>query len=210
MAVTPRERALSARHRLILDSALEVLGDAGSRALTHRAVDAHAHIPSGSTSYYYSTRSALLLACARRIEEINRTTVDEASDCELEEYVQRCTTMLHRWTTVDRTWNLARLELSLEATRNEEIAQSLARGRDAVRGRIAEMLAAYGSTAPDRDAVWVMAGFTGLFLESLATGRYTLPVGRENVEEAVRAVLSTVLPNAKLAAARSGDTAHAG
>jgi len=118
--------------------------------------------------------------------------------------------MLQRWTTVDRTWNLARLELSLEALRNDEIAQSLAHGRDAVRGRIAEMLATYGSTDPDRHAVWVMGSFTGLFLESLAEGRYALAADGKGLEEAVRAVLAMVLPDGARAAVQSGDAAHAG
>src|SRR5690554_6880543 len=43
-----------------LDSAIELLGTRGLRALTHARVDEHAGLPRGSTSNYFRTRAALL------------------------------------------------------------------------------------------------------------------------------------------------------
>ena len=44
----------------------------GSRALTHRAVDARAELPAGTCANYFPSRSALLLAMAERIAEMPR------------------------------------------------------------------------------------------------------------------------------------------
>lgn len=48
------------RRRLIADAAIALISRDGIRALTHRAVDAEAGLPTGSTSSYVRTRSALL------------------------------------------------------------------------------------------------------------------------------------------------------
>ncbi|MFC7482775.1 TetR/AcrR family transcriptional regulator [Luedemannella flava] len=50
----------------LLDAAITVLGEGGMRALTHRAVDAAAGLPAGSTSNYFRTRDALLGAVIDR------------------------------------------------------------------------------------------------------------------------------------------------
>jgi DNA-binding transcriptional regulator YbjK len=48
-----------------------VLASAGLRGLTHRAVDAEAGLPDGSTSNCFRSRSALLEAAVARIEELD-------------------------------------------------------------------------------------------------------------------------------------------
>ena len=48
------------RRTTLLDAALELVGTQGMRGLTHRAVDAAADLPPGSTSNYFRTRAALL------------------------------------------------------------------------------------------------------------------------------------------------------
>lgn len=62
------------RTALIADAAITLIAQQGIRALTHRAVDRVAEIPVGSTSYYASTRQALLELVVRRLAE--RTAVD--------------------------------------------------------------------------------------------------------------------------------------
>jgi AcrR family transcriptional regulator len=57
------------RLAVIGDAAIGLIAENGMRGLTHRAVDAAAGLPSGSTSYYASTRAALLeLVMARMLE----------------------------------------------------------------------------------------------------------------------------------------------
>lgn len=53
------------------DAAVTVLARDGLRGLTHRAVDAEAGLPAGSTSNCFRSRSALLEAIVARLEELD-------------------------------------------------------------------------------------------------------------------------------------------
>ncbi|MDA5284976.1 TetR/AcrR family transcriptional regulator [Streptomyces sp. Isolate_45] len=57
------------RRDKLRDAAVAVLGGAGGRGLTHRAVDAAADVPPGTTKNYFPTRDALLRAVAERCLE---------------------------------------------------------------------------------------------------------------------------------------------
>lgn len=50
------------------DAAIAVVAERGLKGLTHRAVDAAAEVPAGTTSNYFRTRQALVDAVAERIE----------------------------------------------------------------------------------------------------------------------------------------------
>jgi DNA-binding transcriptional regulator YbjK len=58
------------RRDLLRDAAIEVLAEYGGRGLTHRAVDAAADVPPGTTKNYFPTRDALLAAIAERCVEL--------------------------------------------------------------------------------------------------------------------------------------------
>lgn len=60
------------RRTVLADAAIGVLADAGVRGLTHRAVDAAAGLPVGTTSAYLRTRQALLTALVRRLVELDQ------------------------------------------------------------------------------------------------------------------------------------------
>ena len=68
---------------LIADSAIEVVARHGIRALTHRAVDSEAGLPSGSTSYYCRTRSQLLSLTVARLTSLLRGFVEVSGIQEL-------------------------------------------------------------------------------------------------------------------------------
>ncbi|WP_168200347.1 FAD-binding protein [Protaetiibacter larvae] len=57
------------RRETIADAAITVIARDGLRGLTHRAVDRQAELPPGSTSYYASTRLALIELVARRLAD---------------------------------------------------------------------------------------------------------------------------------------------
>jgi DNA-binding transcriptional regulator YbjK len=57
---------MATRREHLLDAAITVLGERGIHALTHRAVDAQAPLPPGSTSKPLRTRDALLEAVVER------------------------------------------------------------------------------------------------------------------------------------------------
>lgn len=70
------------RRPLITDHAIAVLAEGGARALTHHAVDRHAALPTGSTSYYFRTRASLVAATIARIREHSRAEFDAAAPME--------------------------------------------------------------------------------------------------------------------------------
>ena len=63
------------RRGRIAAAAARVLATDGLRGLTHRAVDRQAELSSGSTSYYASTRTALLRLVAERLAARTREDV---------------------------------------------------------------------------------------------------------------------------------------
>ncbi len=60
------------RRTALADAAIDVLGQRGLRALTHRAVDAAAGLPAGTCSYHYPSRRTLLEAALKRIAELDQ------------------------------------------------------------------------------------------------------------------------------------------
>lgn len=66
------------RRPMITDHAIAVLAEGGARALTHQAIDRHAGLSAGSTSYYFRTRAALIEAVVERIRVRSRTAFDAA------------------------------------------------------------------------------------------------------------------------------------
>jgi DNA-binding transcriptional regulator YbjK len=58
------------RRDRLRDAAIEVLATEGGRGLTHRAVDAAAGLPPGTTKNYFPTRQSLLQAVAERCTEL--------------------------------------------------------------------------------------------------------------------------------------------
>ena len=97
---------LSTRHRLVADAALDVLAHHGSRGLTHRAVDAAAGLPAGSTSYYYRSRAALLSACVERLVEDDHIELDALASAgtpaDQATLTRSLADLLHRWLTAGR------------------------------------------------------------------------------------------------------------
>lgn len=59
------------------DAGIRVVARGGGRSLTHRAVDTEAGLPSGSTSYYARTRSALTALVVARITEHLELDLDD-------------------------------------------------------------------------------------------------------------------------------------
>src|SRR6266536_3042542 len=65
------------RRETLLDAAVQVLGERGMRALTHRAVDAEAGVAAGSTANYFPTRESLLEAIVERVSAMERGHFDK-------------------------------------------------------------------------------------------------------------------------------------
>ena len=112
------------RRRQLADAAITVLARTGMRGLTHRAVDAEAALPAGSTSNHFRTRRALTIGVVDRLAErdlddlaLTDTRPGAAAD------------LMSMWTHTDPDRFRARVEITVEATRDPEIARILAEGR---------------------------------------------------------------------------------
>ncbi len=172
------------------------------RGLTHRAVDRVADLPDGSTSYYFRTRQALLQATVERLAD--HTAADLAALQERAEssatgptigptigqdgLVEAVAWLLGQWLTTSRDRQLARYELSLEATRRPELREALLDSGARVRALITRLLA--GSGVPDAD-LWardLIAYGDGLLLDHLLSDPGELP----DLRPKIRALLATV------------------
>ncbi|WP_455361600.1 TetR/AcrR family transcriptional regulator [Streptomyces sp. SYSU K21746] len=161
------------RRDLIADAAISTVATAGLRGLTHRAVDAAADLPAGSTSYYFRTRSALISACYLRLAElsvadVDRWEADHGRPDDLDSAAGALAALLHHWLTAARDRQLARFELSLEATRRPELRADLRTAGLAARSRAAALLAALGAPRPAPAADLLVAWTDGLLYDWLA------------------------------------------
>jgi DNA-binding transcriptional regulator YbjK len=156
----------------VLDAAIQVVGEGGLRALTHRAVDVSAGLPIGSTSNLYRSREALLRAMIDRIvtvegegwthlaAELQPTTVDELADA--------LVALVVMVTGPARALSLARYALFVEAARDDELQQRVGEAAAVVAAWSEEWLVAIGSTDPVDDARIVMAFLDGVILHRLS------------------------------------------
>ena len=147
----------------IAEAALEVLAREGSRGLTHRAVDRQLALPNGSTSYYYSTRSALLLAAAQRLAALDIADVEASANS-----IEGVAALLERWLQpAQRTRALARIELLLTAAREPAFSFM----RDARAKFIAHAARGRRSAEARAAATALIALADGLLLHGLVTGK---------------------------------------
>ena len=148
------------RRALIADAAISTLARDGMRGLTHRAVDRAAGLPEGSASYYFRTRQALLQATVERLAEltstdmlasaalVDSTAVPAPPGHDLDALAALTAALIESWLTTGRERQLARYELSLEATRRPELRQTLVTTGAAIRAVVADRFAAAGVPEP--------------------------------------------------------------
>lgn len=159
------------RERL-LDAAIDLLGSRGSRALTHRAVDEAAGLPSGSSSNYFRTRDALLGAIAERLEErdhldwaaLGRVPVPGTVD----QLTETMAAFVRHAVTTDRTRTLARYTLFLDV-RADGPHESVLRGRARLTAWAGELLRGVGR---DASAAPLLVDYLdGMILRTVVTPR---------------------------------------
>jgi DNA-binding transcriptional regulator YbjK len=182
----------STRTRQVGDAAIAVLAEQGARGLTHRAVDAEAGLPPGTTSNYARTREALLTLTLTRIAELEAADAVEAGAAELSEpgysrselsgsgisatgvsmagLAGLLATVLDRWINDPEAQRrvVARFELALEATRRPGLRAFYDEMGLGIRVETARLLAASGSADPERDAWTLIAWMEGTTFYALA------------------------------------------
>jgi DNA-binding transcriptional regulator YbjK len=160
------------RFAAITDAAIALIAGSGMRGLTHRAVDARAGLPPGSTSAYLRTRRALIEAVVRRLADLDQADLDAqqlppAGVPDVDTLAAGIAGVLDEWMTAGRVRMLTRYACLLEATHHPELRDILQYGVT-LRTQSAAMLAALGAPDPDRRGAHLVAAIDGLLFDRLA------------------------------------------
>lgn len=166
----------SPRRRELLDAGLHVVADEGLRGLTHRAVDRRAGLPQGSCSAYLRTRKALQAALT---EHVAHTLADDVDALALElqqgvgapeRAIELVLRLFQRWVD-ERELLLAKLELSLEASRDPELAALLASWRARLVDVVDDIMAAREKAHSAERAETLVSSFDGILFAALLKPR---------------------------------------
>jgi DNA-binding transcriptional regulator YbjK len=166
------------RRTALLEATLQLVGEGGLSAVTHRAVERAAGLPHGSTTYYFKTKQQLLEAAVERLLEVDRARADEVVHAISRTLASReplaqldldaIAAAIVAWLEQDRTYQLARYELFVESARRPELKAPMAAGGEAFLRVLEPIVVAAGSRDPRRDARIALAMANGLMLEQLA------------------------------------------
>ncbi|MEU5727424.1 TetR family transcriptional regulator [Micromonospora sp. NPDC047738] len=180
------------RQEQLLDAAIAILGGQGVRHLTHRAVDAAAGLPAGSTSNYFKTRDALVEAVvdrfAMREQAVWETIAGLVRPNTPDELASALAAFVHRATGEERATTLARYSLFVEAALRPTLRQKLAETAEAIRDWAAQWLRDLGSADPHADSRLILDQLDGIMLHRLAFPDPTAEPTQQ-ITKLVRAVL---------------------
>ena len=181
--VSTATTTFSTRQRVLLTAAVRVLARSGMRGLTHRAVDSEADLPQGSCSAYMRTRLALLTRLteyvtaqfARDIEEL-AVRIEERASGDSEYAVQQTTAMMTSWLR-EPEMLLARVELSLEGSRQPDIGAIMQAGLRELENIVDHVMASKGHEHSRARAATLVAAIDGVLMHAIretpATARRT-------------------------------------
>lgn len=156
---------------------LELIGERGPDAVTHRAVAERAQLPLAATTYWFESKEQLLQEALRLVareetERLERLVLDLAPrELEAGGWARAVAATLAADLIEDPVRHVALIELVLEGTRRPWLRDEVVRWQ-AAHLRLAELgLRAAGSPDPAADAPLVVAALTGLVLRQLANPR---------------------------------------
>ena len=172
MSRAPRGEA---RRGLILEAALQVVGEVGPDALTHRRVAQVAGVPLAATTYWFASKADLLAEAYRLAARRETDRVEALADEAVAAGVapQDVAPLLTRIAAADvaagRTALIAAYALWIEAARRPEL-RDIERGwTEANVAAVERVLRAAGRPRPALDAHILVAVLDGLVLEQVAT-----------------------------------------
>ncbi|RVX41409.1 TetR family transcriptional regulator [Nonomuraea polychroma] len=159
------------RRQRAADAAIEVIAEQGMRGLTHRAVDARAGLPPGSTSSCFRTRLALLDGVLKRMLEL-----DEASLVQLpadawssrEQVTATLVGLLEHWLGPARARTRARMELYLDAAGSTLLRTELDTASERFLRLAADGMRAVGVPDAGNAARMLVAQLDGVLFDALA------------------------------------------
>ena len=169
--MSTRNDELTPRRREILSAATSVLARQGNRGLTHRAVDRQAELPEGTSSAYFRTRGALLGALGDFVADRLAADVEAlggrlaACPGDHERAVTEVSTLFADWLEQPDLL-MARLELTVAATRDTDLAERFAMWREDLVRTVDAVLEGAGKQG-GASAQTLVAALDGVLLASL-------------------------------------------
>ncbi|WP_169946872.1 TetR family transcriptional regulator [Microbispora sp. H11081] len=190
----PQERAVRRRETL-LDAAVDLLGDGGFAAVTHRAVARRAGLPLAATSYYFTSRDHLLAEAFALLVERELARMRESVDHPPGRTPSAVAETLTGVYASDRLRQLGLWELYLQAGRDPAL-QAIARAwTDGCDGIVATVLDRAGYPCGPAEVRFVAGLLSGLWVEDVVEAR---PDSRDRAREAVARALTTLRPPARI------------
>lgn len=182
----------STRRDEVLDAAVRVLVEHGSRGFTHRAVDAATAVATGTTSNYFRTRKALFAGVLERITAQNAALFEQHlgdPPRNVAELVRQVGKLVRLALDPLRRNTMAITILMLEAATSAEPAPELVAAVDLWKSAFTEWCAGLGSSTPELDGNLL---FT--YVQGILVGEYLDPspgfVAEEAVAPMVRGLMS--------------------
>jgi DNA-binding transcriptional regulator YbjK len=180
------------RRTELLDAALDLVGEGGLRAVTHRAVEQRAGAPHGSTTYYFKTRDQLVEATIQRLTDIDRTNVEGIAHgismalARGNPDYDAIADALIAWINADRLLQLARFELHVASARDPDLKALMSAGSARFWHLVEPLALTLGSKSPVRDSRVMVAMLDGLVFDYLTRD----PPDPAVVREGVRRILT--------------------
>ena len=145
------------RRQRIANAGIALIARGGTHRLTHRAVDAEAGLPNGSTSYYARSRRDLIRLV---MEQLSAESQADLTDIEVPEKltVQQATELVGRLTKrliLNGDAQAARFALMFEVRDDDELRRELtvdAPVRSSFNEKAVKLLRALGATDPEGTA----------------------------------------------------------
>lgn len=180
MAIRPethRSRGL-ARRAALLDAAVEIVGERGIAAATHRAIAARAGVPPSTTSYFFASIDELLAAAMRErlTEHVERLralaeTIESSGrslgEQSVDDLADAAAVLVM---SAPRAYAVAQFETYLLASRDNTYSELAAEMFDAFEALVAAGLKSAGTGDQRAGARAIVALTDGLMLQHLARG----------------------------------------
>ncbi|KGM41555.1 hypothetical protein JY96_19890 [Aquabacterium sp. NJ1] len=163
------------RKTVIADAAIALLASGGSKGLTHRAVDAQAGLPAGSTSFYCRTRQELLTLALLRHAALDMADLQADAqrmsrlEWRADDFIDLLTERVADWLSpAKRTRLLARFELFMMASRDPELAAIVTQQRQHFLAATEVALSRAGVADPAGLAPMVLVTVDALLLDQIS------------------------------------------
>lgn len=174
------------RKTVIADAAIALLASAGAKGLTHRAVDAQAGLPLGSTSFYCRTRSELMTLALTRHAALDMQDLQAdanrmaCTDWRLDDFIDLLVERVADWLSPPKRARLvARFELFMMASRDADLAAIVARQRQHFLQATEAALRRAGVARAAQVAPMVLITVDAILLDHIRVNGPVLPLAQQ-------------------------------